>query len=282
MLPYETNKPIGVILFDVNGEPVDFSGGGGGDVTVTNFPASYPLPDDQLLTLTPPPAITGFATELKQNDIITELQSIAGEDFATQTTLAAILAKIIASPSTEAKQDSMIALLTSIDGKDFATQTTLAAILAKLIAAPATEAKQDSAITQLTNLNAKDFATQTTLAAILAKLIAAPSTEAKQDDTITAINSDPALTAAAPGSAVVGVASGSVLAANVNRKGLIITNISEGAISLAFGNTAVLYSGITLAPYGGTYSMARFDKSTATVFAIAELADSRISIQEYS
>ncbi len=75
---------------------------------------------------------------------------------ATETTLAAVLAKLIAAPATEAKQDTLIA-------KDFATQTTLAAILAKLIAAPATEA---------------------TAAAILAKIIAAPATEAKQDTLI--------------------------------------------------------------------------------------------------
>jgi len=82
---------------------------------------------------------------------------------ATQTTLADILAKIIAAPATEAKQDTL-------NAKDFATQTTLAAILAKIIAAPATEAKQDALI-------AKDFATQTTLAAILAKLTADPATQ---------------------------------------------------------------------------------------------------------
>jgi phage protein D len=35
-------------------------------------------------------------------------------------------------------------LLNDIKSKDFATQTTLAAILAKIIAAPATEAKQDT------------------------------------------------------------------------------------------------------------------------------------------
>jgi len=93
--------------------------------------------------------------------------TLNGKDFATQTTLASILAKIIAAPATEAKQDAL-------NAKDFATQTTLASILAKIIASPATEAKQDT-------LNAKDFATQTTLAAILAKLIAAPATEAKQD-----------------------------------------------------------------------------------------------------
>lgn len=40
-----------------------------------------------------------------------------------------------------------------IGDKDFATQTTLAAVLAKIIAAPATEAKQDSIITLLQGLS---------------------------------------------------------------------------------------------------------------------------------
>jgi len=44
---------------------------------------------------------------------------------ATQTTLAAVLAKLIAAPATEAKQDTLIA-------KDFATQTTLDSILTLL------------------------------------------------------------------------------------------------------------------------------------------------------
>jgi hypothetical protein len=48
------------------------------------------------------------------------------------------------SPASEAKLEAVRLLLASIDGKDLATQTTLAAILAKLIAAPATEAKQDA------------------------------------------------------------------------------------------------------------------------------------------
>ena len=58
-----------------------------------------------------------------------------------------------------------------------ATQTTLAALLAKVIAAPATEAKQDTGNTSLATI-ASGMATQTTLAAILAKIIAAPATEA--------------------------------------------------------------------------------------------------------
>lgn len=70
---------------------------------------------------------------------------------ASQTTAAAILAKIISAPATETKQDAIVTALGTLG-----TQTTLAAILAKLIAAPATE---------------------TTLAAILAKLIASAGTD---------------------------------------------------------------------------------------------------------
>ena len=100
---------------------------------------------------------------------------------ATETTLASVLAKIIAAPVTEAKQDIM--------------EVSLDAILAKIIAAPATEAKQDNVITELGNILAKIIAAPATeakqdimevsLDAILAKIIAAPSTEAKQDTIIT-------------------------------------------------------------------------------------------------
>ena len=74
---------------------------------------------------------------------------------ATETTSAAILAKLIATPATAGGQASILAKLITAP----ATQATLASILAKIIAAPATEASS---------------------AAILAKIIAAPSTEAKQ------------------------------------------------------------------------------------------------------
>lgn len=171
MLPYETNKPIGVILFDINGDPVEFpGGGGGGDVNVLNFPATYPLPEDQVTALTPPPAITGFATETKQDDVITELQALNAKDFSTQTTLAAILAKIITAPSTEAKQDDVITLLTSLTGVDFASDSKLQDILDKLIVAPATEPKQDTIINLLddssdtgTGSSVNDSATNVTL-----------------------------------------------------------------------------------------------------------------------
>lgn len=58
---------------------------------------------------------------------------------ATEASLAAILAKLIAAPATEAKQDALIS----------ANHTDLAAILAKIIAAPATAAKQPALGTAL-------------------------------------------------------------------------------------------------------------------------------------
>lgn len=179
------------------------------------------------------PVIVKPATPLPVTDAaaLAALLSIAGEDFATQTTLAALLAKVIAAPSTEAKQDAMITLLTTIAAitqpltdaqlrasavpvsvsslpaglATSANQTTeiagLASILAKIIAAPATEAKQDTQITAEQAILAKitaDPATQTTLAAILAKIIAAPATEAKQDTGNTSLASILAKIIAAP------------------------------------------------------------------------------------
>jgi len=48
----------------------------GHQVEVNNFPTEYPLPAAQITTLTPPAAITGFATEAKQDDIITAIGGI--------------------------------------------------------------------------------------------------------------------------------------------------------------------------------------------------------------
>lgn len=150
-------------------------------------------------------------------EIIVDASGGAG-GLATEVTVAAILAKIIAAPSTEAKQDDLNALVVIIDAvldaikldtanisTDQATETTAAAILAKIIAAPSTEAKQDDLNALIVIIDAvldtikldtanisSDQATETTLAAVLAKLIAAPSTEAKQDTAnaiLTTINS---------------------------------------------------------------------------------------------
>jgi len=48
---------------------------------------------------------------VRASEIETILNEIKSKDFATQTTAAAILAKLIAAPSTEAKQDALAALI---------------------------------------------------------------------------------------------------------------------------------------------------------------------------
>lgn len=86
-------------------------------------------------------------------------------------------------------------------------------------------------------------------------------------------------TADAPVDSVVGTSSSTVLAANVLRKGLTLTNISFETISLSFGAfPAVLFSGITLGP-GGSYWMDSYEYTTASVNAIAT-GTSNLSIQE--
>lgn len=88
------------------------------------------------------------------------------------------------------------------------------------------------------------------------------------------------LDGSAPGAASVGVASSVVVAANGSRKGLILVNTSVNRISLAFGQPAVLDSGPTLMPSGGTFNMGEYDFTTEEVRAIASGAASNLAIQE--
>jgi hypothetical protein len=84
-----------------------------------------------------------------------------------------------------------------------------------------------------------------------------------------------------PANASVGVASGSILAANVFRRGLILVNISSNRISIGFGQAAVLDSGVTLMPGGGVYNMGELDFFLGEIFAIASGAGSTLTIQHY-
>jgi hypothetical protein len=73
----------------------------------------------------------------------------------------------------------------------------------------------------------------------------------------------------------------SVLAANTARKGVNLTNISFGTVSLAFGAAAaVLFRGVTLGP-GGTFWMDATDFTTAAIYAIASQANTEIAVQEF-
>ena len=72
--------------------------------------------------------------DVRASEVETLLTALGIKDYATQTTLAAILAKIIAAPSTEAKQEAIRLLLGSLDGKDFSTLAKQNEILTKLTA----------------------------------------------------------------------------------------------------------------------------------------------------
>lgn len=95
------------------------------------------------------------------------------------------------------------------------------------------------------------------------------------------VNTKTPITPASPAVVSVGVATTVVVAANTNRKGLVLTNTSVNKISLAFGVSAVSNSGIVLYP-GGTYEMDEYMFTTSAVNAIATVAASALSVQEYS
>lgn len=158
----------------------------GADGTATQVSTAAPLPTTDAAVLA---KLSGDpATQTTLAAVLAKLTADPATQTSLAAAVVELTAIAGSVDGLEAKLDTLHADVDGLEGKDFATQTTLAAVLAKLIAAPATEAKQDSAITLLTaidghvdGLEGKDYATQTTLAAVLAKIIAAPSTEAKQD-----------------------------------------------------------------------------------------------------
>lgn len=90
------------------------------------------------------------------------------------------------------------------------------------------------------------------------------------------------LTPSSPTFSSVGVASAQAVAANANRKGLVLVNTSDTAtISLGFGAAAVLNSGITLAP-GDVYIMDEYTFDLGAVNAIASAASTNLAVQEYA
>lgn len=118
---------------------------------------------------------TGASTEAKQDDIITELQSIDGKDFATETTLAALDAKfnslgqkasaasapVVLSSEQQTILDDMRTALQLLDNAVNGSNQ-LDVALADLGGA-ATEAT-------LSSIDGKDFATETSLSSVDGKL----------------------------------------------------------------------------------------------------------------
>jgi len=97
--------------------------------------------------------------------------------------------------------------------------------------------------------------------------------------TITTVAKVP-LTFSAPTAVSVGIVSAQAVAANANRKGLLLVNTSTNYISIGLGSAAVLYSGITLNPSGGTFWMDEYSFTTSAVNAIASGAASNLAVQE--
>lgn len=81
----------------------------------------------------------------------------------------------------------------------------------------------------------------------------------------------------------VGVASGALVAANTTRRHLILVNTSAAArVSLGFGAAAVLDSGVTLYPNGGSYEMNESEGNLyrGAINAIASAAATNVAVQE--
>ena len=96
-------------------------------------------------------AAVNFATETTLASVLADTTTLTGIDFATETTLASVLADT-----------------TTLTGKDFATETTLASVLADTTTLTGIDFATQ---TTLASLEGKDFATETTLGAINTKLV---------------------------------------------------------------------------------------------------------------
>lgn len=90
------------------------------------------------------------------------------------------------------------------------------------------------------------------------------------------------INASAPTNALIGTGSGKAVAENINRVGLILTNISTSTMYLALMNfTATLNAGIVLTPNGGVWTMDAFNFNNSQINAVAHSANNILSILEF-
>jgi len=122
----------------------------------------------------------------------------------------------------------------------------------------------------------------TELAGVKTKLVPLTDTQLRAAAVPVSVASPTVLTPSSAAVASVGVGSAEAVAVNANRKGLVLCNNSDNVISIAFGVPAVLNSGITLQPQGGSWTMTRDTFTTAQVRAIAGGAASPLGIQEWT
>lgn len=85
----------------------------------------------------------------------------------------------------------------------------------------------------------------------------------------------------APSRARVGTTSEVIIPENINRVGLIVTNISEQTIYIGIGNTATLTAGIVLTGGGGAWSMDDYTYSKEAITGIGHAATLTVAFQEF-
>lgn len=161
-----------------------------------------------------------------------------------------------------------------------ATETTLAALNTKVANNYGAASGAVRVAAQLGNASAiADFGTGTSSAQTLRVVLPTNQTTIP----VTTTPAFTALTAAAPAAATVGVAAATAVTLAAGTKAAAFTNTSANKISLAFGGgTAVLNSGITLNPNGGSFLMTSDMLVTGAVSAIASAASSNLAIQVMS
>lgn len=244
------------------------------------------------------------AIEAKLDTLHADVDGLEGKDFATQTTAAAILAKLIAAPSTEAKQDtantSLASILTSVDGLEALTALlATAAQIGEVQASPTAntvlarlktlEGYLDGVEGLLTTIrdnadtlesNTTGLATQATLASILSDL-QAKADLAETQPVSAAQAAGPSSATQAGTSVTVGTSSSTLVSANGARKLLVITNDhATQIVYLRLGaSAAVANQGIRLNAAGGSVTI-RGDEYTGEVRAIASGASTVVTLSE--
>ena len=94
----------------------------------------------------------------------------------------------------------------------------------------------------------------------------------------------PVLNPLGPAAVAVGITSVAVVALNVGRRGLVLTNTSTAGQTISLhlsGGVAVVLSGIVLWP-GDEFEMDRYTFSTGSINAIASAAAASMAVQEFN
>ena len=90
------------------------------------------------------------------------------------------------------------------------------------------------------------------------------------------------INASAPANTLVLNSTDTIIAANNDRVGLVITNLSSSTMYLGLGGReAVLNKGIVLTPNGGVWTMDEYTFNNQKIQGIANTTNSVVAVQEF-